>query len=54
MQYTLSRARNDTNGIASFPTNDYDRSGERASADIDRCHRWLLPGRISAGRAVTF
>lgn len=48
-QYTLSRADNDTNGIASFPANDYDLVGEWARADFDRRHRFLLLGRISAG-----
>ena len=32
MQYTLSRVQNDTNGIAWFPANDYDLSGEWARA----------------------
>jgi hypothetical protein len=50
MQYTLSRADNDTNGIASFPANDYDLAGEWARADFDRRHRFLLLGRGSAGR----
>jgi hypothetical protein len=49
MQYTLSRAENDTNGIGSFPANDYDLTGEWARADFDRRHRFLLIGRISAG-----
>ena len=40
MQYTLSRVDNDTNGIASFPANDYDLSGEWARADFDRRHRF--------------
>jgi hypothetical protein len=48
MQYTLSRAYNDTNGIAAFPANDYDLSGEWARADFDRRHRFLVLGRISA------
>jgi outer membrane receptor protein involved in Fe transport len=49
MQYTLSRAYNDTNGIAAFPANDYNLAGEWARADFDRRHRFLLLGRISAG-----
>ena len=52
MQYTLSRADNDTNGIASFPANDYDLSGEWARADFDRRHRFLLLGRVSARSVV--
>ena len=39
MQYTLSRVDNDTNGVAWFPANDYDLSGEWARADFDRRHR---------------
>jgi hypothetical protein len=54
MQYTLSRAKNDTGGIASFPANDYDLSGEWAAADFDRRHRFLLLGRITAGRLADF
>jgi hypothetical protein len=45
MQYTLSRADNDTSGIGSFPANDYDLSGEWARADFDRRHRFNLLGR---------
>src|SRR5437899_790449 len=47
MQYTFSRARNDTNGIGSYPANDYDLSGEWARADFDRPHRFLLLGRLT-------
>ena len=43
MQYTLSRVDNDTSGIASFPANDYDLSGEWARADFDRRHRFTCP-----------
>jgi len=52
MQYTLSRTDNDTNGIAWFPANDYDSSGEWARADFDRRHRFLLLGRVSPGSVV--
>jgi hypothetical protein len=47
MQYTLSRGYNDTNGIGSFPANDYDLSGEWARADFDRRHRLNLLGRTT-------
>jgi len=47
-QYALSRAENDTNGLGSFPANDYDLSGEYARADFDRRHRLNLLGRVSA------
>ncbi|HZR23547.1 MAG TPA: carboxypeptidase regulatory-like domain-containing protein [Vicinamibacterales bacterium] len=46
-QYALSRAYNDTNGIAWFPANDYDLSGEYGRADFDRRHRLGFFGRLS-------
>ena len=52
MQYTLSRVSNDTNGIAAFPANDYDLTGEWARADFDRRHRFLLLGRVSLVKAI--
>jgi hypothetical protein len=52
MQYTFSRARNDTNGIASYPANDYDLTGEWARANFDRPHSFLLLGRTGALRLV--
>jgi hypothetical protein len=45
MMYVLSRGYNDTNGIGSYPANDYDLSGEWARADFDRRHRVNLLGR---------
>jgi hypothetical protein len=54
MQYTLSRAESDTNGIGSFPANDYDLTGEWARADFDRRHRFLLLGRVSPGSIAEF
>jgi carboxypeptidase family protein/TonB-dependent receptor-like protein len=52
MLYVLSRVMNDTNGLASYPANDYDLTGEWARADFDRRHRFQLLGRISAGTKV--
>ena len=52
MQYTLSRAENDTNGVSSYPANDYDLSGEWGRADFDRRHRFLLLGRAGLGRLI--
>jgi outer membrane receptor protein involved in Fe transport len=46
-QYTLSRAQNDTNGLGSYPANDYDLSGEWALADFDRRHRLALLGTFT-------
>jgi hypothetical protein len=51
-QYSLSRAENDTNGIAWFPANDYDLSGECSRADFDRRHRLVLLGRVAPGAFV--
>jgi hypothetical protein len=51
-QYTWSRAYNDTNGISSYPANDYDLSGEWVRADFDRPHRFLLLGTVNPGHVV--
>jgi hypothetical protein len=48
VQYAIARTNNDTNGIAWFPANDYDLSGEYARADFDRLHRLVLLGRVAA------
>ncbi len=54
MQYTIGRTDNDTNGINSFPANDYDLTGEWGRADFDRRHRVVLIGRMSLIKAVDF
>jgi outer membrane receptor protein involved in Fe transport len=46
-QYAVARARNDSNGINWFPSNDYDLTGEYARADFDRRHRLVLLGRLT-------
>jgi hypothetical protein len=51
-QYAWSRVYNDTNGIAWFPADDYDLSGEYARADFDRRHRLIMLGRFNAGSLV--
>jgi hypothetical protein len=51
-QYTWSRAYNDTNGINSYPANDYDLAGEWARADFDRPDRFLLLGSVNPGHFV--
>ena len=38
--------------IASFPADDYDPAGEWAPPDFDRRHRFLVLGRMSAGRVA--
>src|SRR5439155_19403723 len=39
-QYTLGKAYNNSSGIASFPANNYDLSGEWSRADSDQRHRF--------------
>ncbi len=50
-QYTLGYAYNNSNGIASFPANNYDLSGEWSRADSDQRHRFNLLGTAKVGRA---
>ena len=50
-QYTLGKAYNNSSGIASFPANNYDLSGEWSLADSDERHRFNLLGTLTAGRA---
>jgi len=60
VQYTLGRAYNNvggtttggsrTSGINSFPSNDYDLSGEWARADFDQRHRLNLLGTVTPGK----
>lgn len=52
MQYSLGRARNDTNGVGWFPANDYDLSGEWARADFDRRHGFEGLGTLKLGSAM--
>src|SRR5262245_44764169 len=50
VQYVFGHARNDTNGIAAFPANSNDLTGEWGRADFDVRHRFNLLGTIKAGR----
>lgn len=54
IQYTLSRAYNNTSGISSFPANSYDLSGEWGRADFDQRHRLNILGTSKAGKLFTF
>ncbi len=49
-QYTLGKVYNNSSGIASFPANNYDLSGEWSRADSDQRHRFNLLGTMRAGR----
>ena len=48
-QYTLGKAYNNSSGIALFPANNYDLSGEWSRADSDQRHRFNLLGTMKAG-----
>ena len=50
MQYTLSRAYNNTAGINSFPANNYDLSGEWGRAEFDQRHRFNVLGTVKPGK----
>jgi hypothetical protein len=46
-QYTFSRTNNNTGGIAWFPANQYDLTGEYSRADFDQRHRFNLLGTLN-------
>jgi outer membrane receptor protein involved in Fe transport len=46
VQYALSQAKNDTNGIMTFPANSYDLSGEWGRASYDQRHRFDMVGSL--------
>lgn len=48
-QYTLGRTRNNSGGIAWFPANQYDDTGEYTRADFDQLHRLNILGTINEG-----
>jgi hypothetical protein len=50
VQYVFGRVRNNTNGIAAFPANSYDLTGEWGRADSDVRHRFNLLGVFKAGK----
>jgi hypothetical protein len=49
VQYTLSRAMNDTSGVTWMPPNNSDLSLEYARADFDQRHRFDLMGTLNPG-----
>jgi hypothetical protein len=49
IQYTLSKAMNDTSGVNWQPPNSYDQSLEYARADFDQRHRVDLIGTFNQG-----
>ena len=54
VMYELSRAMNDTDGIGSFPANNWDLRGEWSRASSDVRHYLYLYGTLSAGRLFKF
>jgi hypothetical protein len=52
-QYTISRTYNNTGGIAWFPANQYDLTGEWARADFDQQHRLNLLESFHPGKGFT-
>ena len=53
IQYTLSRTNNNTGGIAWYPANQYDLSGEWSRADFDQRHRFNMLESFSPGKLFT-
>jgi hypothetical protein len=49
VQYTLSKATNDTSGVNWMPPNSYDLSLEYARADFDQRHRVDFIGTFNSG-----
>jgi hypothetical protein len=49
VQYTLSKAMNDTSGVNWMPPNSYDLSLEYARADFDQRHRFDFIGTFNSG-----
>jgi hypothetical protein len=52
-QYTLGRTWNNSGGIAWFPANQYDDTGEYTRADFDQLHRLNIPGTINEGHSAS-
>ena len=54
VMYELSRDMDDTDGIASFPANNWDLQGEWSRASSDIRHYLYLYGTLSAGKFFKF
>jgi len=52
-QYTLSRSYDDTGGIAAFPANQYDLTGEWSRSNSDSLHFFYFYGTFNAPKAVS-
>jgi hypothetical protein len=53
VQYVFGRAFNDTNGIGSYPANNYDLTDEWSRSSSDERHRVDVAGSIDGGRWFT-
>src|SRR5205814_10315622 len=51
--YTLSRSYDDTGGIAAFPANQYDPTGEWSRSNSDSLHFFYFYGTFNAPKAVS-
>ncbi len=52
-QYTLSRSYDDTAGIAAFPANQYDLTGEWSRSNFDSLHFFYFYGTFNAPKGVS-
>src|SRR5262249_22768254 len=52
-QYTLGETKNNIGGIAWFPANQYDSSGEWSRADFDQRHRFNMLGSFTPAKRVS-
>lgn len=52
-QYTLSRSYDDTAGIAAFPANQYDLTGEWSRSNFDALHFFYLYGTFNAPKGFS-
>jgi Carboxypeptidase regulatory-like domain len=52
-QYTLGRSYDDTAGIAAFPANQYDLTGEWSRSNFDSLHFFYFYGTLNASKGVS-
>jgi len=52
-QYTLGRSYDDTAGIAAFPANQYDLSGEWSRSNFDALHFFYFYGTFTAPKSIS-
>ena len=52
--YVLNYARSDTDGVGSFPADQYNLTGEYGRSSLDNRHRFMMGGSITAPKAIRF